>query len=323
VKKILVTGAAGFIGYHLSEHLLKAGHYVCALDNLNDYYDVSLKLARLDQLKTYSQFHFEKIDIADAQALQNFFHQYDFTLIVHLAAQAGVRYSIENPQAYVQSNLVGFANMLNCVKQKKIEHFVYASTSSVYGENEKYPFVESDSTDRPVSFYAATKKANEVMAYSYAKLYGLPMSGLRFFTVYGPWGRPDMALLKFTNKIVKGEPIEIYNQGNLYRDFTYVDDIVQAIVTLLDYSPMALVPHEIYNIGRGAPVKLSDFVDELERQLAIPAKKIYVDMQPGDVFKTFADTAKLKNMTGCSPRISLAEGVGRFLEWYRSYYKEA
>jgi len=320
-RGVLVTGAAGFIGYHVSRRLLDEGYMVYGIDNLNDYYDVELKKARLAQLNRYQNFKFEKLDIANTQALEIFFKKIECGHVVHLAAQAGVRYSLINPAVYTQSNLLGFANLLECSRQAQIEHFIYASTSSVYGISTKYPFVEMDTTDSPLSFYAATKKANEVMAYSYASLYKIPVTGLRFFTVYGPWGRPDMALFKFTDKILRGESIKVYNKGVLYRDFTYVDDIVEGLFRILRTSPNSTQLAEIYNIGFGQPVKLTDFIDELELQLGIKANKVFVAMQKGDMYRTFADVNKLEKQISYSPKIALKEGISCFLKWYKEYYK--
>ncbi len=321
MQSVLVTGAAGFIGFHVSQALMNLGHQVIGIDNLNDYYDPALKGHRLELLQRHKAFQFEKVDIASSEHLDHIFSRYQFDAVVHLAAQAGVRYSIDNPNVYVQSNLLGFANVLECVRAKPVQHLVYASTSSIYGNNQKVPFAETDQTDHPVSFYAATKKANEVMAYSYSNLYQIPTTALRFFTVYGPWGRPDMALFKFTQKILAGEPIEVFNHGELYRDFTYIDDIVGGIVKTLASPPQHAIPYEIYNIGCGAPIKLEDFILELEQALGQSAHKIYVPMQAGDVFKTYADIRKLKNDFAYQAQVSVHEGVKKFVEWYKKYYK--
>lgn len=330
----LVTGAAGFIGYHLSKRIMDAGGHVIGYDNMNDYYDVSLKEYRLAQLKAQSGekglFTFIKGDLADKKKLTEVYETYDPDITVNLAAQAGVRYSIENPDAYIQSNLVGFANVLECCRHS-IEngrggnkHLIYASSSSVYGGNTKIPFSTDDNVDKPVSLYAATKKSNELMAYSYSKLYGLKTTGLRFFTVYGPVGRPDMAAFKFADLMRAGRPIDVYNNGDMYRDFTYIDDIVTGIFTILCNPP---VPDElgaeykVYNIGRGKPERLTDFIDELERSLGVTAVKNYMPMQPGDVYRTYADVSGLEEDFGYSPSTDMKDGVRYFAEWYKSFYK--
>ena len=319
--KILVTGAAGFIGFHLCRRLLDRGEEVVGLDNLNDYYPVVLKEARLAELEAASSglapgaFRFLRMDVADRAALPALFAAERFDAVVHLAAQAGVRHSIGNPWAYVDSNLVAFANVLECVRHHPVRHLVYASSSSVYGGNEKTPFSEEDRTDDPVSLYAATKKANELMAACYCRLYGIKATGLRFFTVYGPWGRPDMSPMLFADAICAGRPIDVFNGGEMMRDFTYIDDIVEGTVRVLDRLPAA---HELYNIGCGSPVKLTDFISELERALGRIAGKRMLPMQPGDVCRTWADTSKLERDLGYRPAVTLREGIGRFIGWYRS-----
>lgn len=333
--KILVTGAAGFIGYHVSRALLEVGFDVFGIDNLNAYYDVQLKQARLAQLQPYANFCFEKLDIANAEAVSSVFSSFKPDCVIHLAAQAGVRYSLDNPQAYLQANLVGFGNMLECCRQHTVKHCIFASSSSVYGLNSKQPFQESDNTDHPVSLYGATKKANEVMAHSYADLYNLPLTGLRFFTVYGPWGRPDMAPFKFTQKILTGESIDVYNHGQLSRDFTYIDDITQAIVALVEipaqpeasFDSIAPQPHisrapyRIYNIGNNQAVQLLDFITCLETALGVEAKKNFCAMQPGDAVSTLANCDKLAELTGLRPNTPLAQGINAFVDWYKQYYR--
>ena len=312
--KILVTGAAGFIGYHLSQRLLGRGDEVVGIDNLNDYYPVVLKEARLQEI-TDPAFRFVKMDIADREALPKLFEAEKFDAVVNLAAQAGVRYSIENPWAYVDSNLVGFVNILECCRHYPVRHLVYASSSSVYGGNEKTPFSEEDKVDNPVSLYAATKKSNELMASCYCKLYGIRATGLRFFTVYGPWGRPDMSPMLFASAISEGRPIKVFNHGDMMRDFTYIDDIIEGVVRVLDKAPAM---HEVYNIGCSSPVKLMDFISEIEGALGRPAEKIMLPMQPGDVYQTYADTSKLERDMGYKPGITLHEGIGHFIDWYKS-----
>ena len=312
--RILVTGAAGFIGYHLSQRLLGRGDEVVGIDNLNDYYPVVLKEARLREI-TDPAFRFVKMDIADREALPKLFEAEKFDAVVNLAAQAGVRYSIENPWAYVDSNLVGFVNILECCRHYPVRHLVYASSSSVYGGNEKTPFSEEDKVDNPVSLYAATKKSNELMASCYCKLYGIRATGLRFFTVYGPWGRPDMSPMLFASAISEGRPIKVFNHGDMMRDFTYIDDIIEGVVRVLDKAPAM---HEVYNIGCSSPVKLMDFISEIEGALGRPAEKIMLPMQPGDVYQTYADTSKLERDMGYKPGITLHEGIGHFIDWYKS-----
>ncbi|ALA16725.1 capsular biosynthesis protein CpsI [Chelatococcus sp. CO-6] len=334
---ILVTGTAGFIGYHTAEALLARGESVVGLDIVNDYYDPALKEARLARLAGRAGFVEARVDIADRPGLEAVFARHRPRGVIHLAAQAGVRYSVENPHAYVGSNLVGFLNILECSRQGRVEHLVYASTSSVYGANAALPFSEQHGVGHPMSLYAATKRANEVMAHSYAHLYGLPCTGLRFFTVYGPWGRPDMALFKFTRAILSGEAIDVYNNGDMRRDFTYIDDIVEGVVRVFDrparpdgaWNPASehpdpgasgIAPFRIYNIGRGSPVPLMDFIRVLEDKLGRRALCNMLPMQPGDVAATFADTSALARDTGYAPSTSVETGVGRFVDWYREYY---
>jgi UDP-glucuronate 4-epimerase len=329
--KILVTGAAGFIGMHVAERLLERGDTVVGLDNLNAYYDPALKHARLARLiKHGGAFSFHALDVADAQAVDALFARERFDRVVHLAAQAGVRYSLENPQAYGASNLAGFLNVLEACRHHRPQHLVYASSSSVYGGNAKMPFSEADPVDHPVSLYAASKKANELMAHTYSHLYGLPTTGLRFFTVYGPWGRPDMAYWMFTRDILAGRPIAVFNEGRMMRDFTYVDDVVDGVVAVTDkpatpdaaFDPLAphpgraRAPYRVFNIGNSDPVALGDFIAELERALGRTAIKDYQPMQPGDVVGTYADVSALAAWTGVRPRTPLAAGIARFVAWY-------
>lgn len=332
-KTILVTGAAGFIGAFLSKALLEEGHTVIGIDNLNDYYDVNLKHERLKALEPEENFTFIKLDLADKEAVDELFEQNRPEIVVNLAAQAGVRYSIENPDVYIQSNIVGFHNILEACRTYPVDHLIYASSSSVYGANKKVPFEESDRVDNPVSLYAATKKSNELMAHTYSHLYGIPTSGLRFFTVYGPMGRPDMAYFKFANMFFDQEPIRIYNNGDfendLYRDFTYVDDIVAGIIGLL-YTPPSgngeEAQHTVYNIGNNTPVKLMDFILTLEKALSnalgrdMEFEKIYEPIKPGDVPATYASTDKLENAIGYKPSTPIAEGLQNFADWYVKYY---
>jgi UDP-glucuronate 4-epimerase len=333
--KFLVTGAAGFIGYHVAERLLAAGHQVVGIDNLNDYYDVSLKTARLDMLADKPGFRFIKLDLADREGMATLFAEHQFQRVIHLGAQAGVRYSLVNPLAYADANLIGHLNVLEGCRHNKVEHLLYASSSSVYGLNRKLPFATEDSVDHPVSLYAATKKANELMAHSYSHLYGLPTTGLRFFTVYGPWGRPDMALFKFTKAILAGESIDVYNHGDMHRDFTYIDDIAEAIVRLQAVIPQAdpswtveqgspatsSAPYHVYNIGNSAPVKLMEYIRALEQALGVTARKNMLPMQPGDVMDTSADTEELYRDIGFKPETSVEEGVKRFVDWYKAFYQ--
>lgn len=331
--KILITGAAGFIGFHLATRLLRDGHYVVGLDSLNDYYDVRLKLARLAELGIedtieneatrsvrYATFRFVKGDLADREQLPRLFAAEKFDVVVNLAAQAGVRYSLENPFAYVESNLVGFVNLLECCRHYPVKHLVYASSSSVYGGNTKVPFSEEDRVDSPVSLYAATKKSNELMAACYAHLYNIPATGLRFFTVYGPWGRPDMAPMLFMKAILAGEPIKVFNEGNLSRDFTYIDDIVEGVVRVMHKPPQDPC-HAIYNIGGGHPVQLMDFIHTLEELLGRKAVLELLPMQPGDVLTTYADSSKLAAATHYQPMTRLRAGLAQLVAWYQTWEK--
>jgi len=332
--KVLITGAAGFIGLHVAQRLLSRGDEVVGIDNLNAYYPPELKQSRLEQLAGQPAFRFERLDIADGPALNALFARERFDRVVHLAAQAGVRYSIDNPLAYGDSNLSGFLNVLQACRHHPVEHLVYASSSSVYGGNAKMPFSEGDSVDHPVSLYAATKKANELMAHTYSHLYGMPTTGLRFFTVYGPWGRPDMAYFSFTRDILAGTPIAVYNQGRMLRDFTYIDDIVDGVVAVLDkpatsdpafdavhpHPGRSSAPYRVFNIGNQDPVALGDFIATIERALGVEAIKQYKPMQLGDVVATHADVSALREWTNVSPRTSLADGIEHFVNWYRRYY---
>ena len=332
--KILVTGCAGFIGMHVCERLLARGDDVIGLDNLNDYYDVSLKEARLARLLPDPKFRFIKLDVADRPAMADLFARETPQRVIHLAAQAGVRYSLQNPHAYVDSNLTGFVNILEGCRYAKVEHLTYASSSSVYGGNTKMPFSETDSVDHPVSLYAATKKANELMAHTYSHLFGLPTTGLRFFTVYGPWGRPDMALFLFTKAILEGRPIDVFNQGKMQRDFTYIDDIVEGVIRVCDRPPVAnpafdkhqpdpatsWAPYRVFNIGNHNPVELMTYITTLESALGKTAQKNFLPLQDGDVPATSADTAALHAATGFAPATSVASGIARFVDWYRGYY---
>ncbi|MEK5214653.1 GDP-mannose 4,6-dehydratase [Psychrobacillus sp. FSL H8-0487] len=330
-KVYLVTGAAGFIGYFLSRKLLEQGCSVIGIDNLNDYYDVNLKYTRLEQLKLYENFTFIKGDISDKSMITNIFEVYKPNIIVNLAAQAGVRYSIENPDVYIQSNIVGFYNILEACRNYPVDHLVYASSSSVYGSNKKVPFEETDFVDNPVSLYAATKKSNELMAHTYSHLYNIPATGLRFFTVYGPMGRPDMAYFGFTDKYFAGESIKIFNNGDfendLYRDFTFVDDIVEGIERLLSNTPIGEVQHKVFNIGNNNPEKLMVFIDTLEKCLGnalgkeVVFDKVFEPIKPGDVPATYASTDLLKEAVGFKPETSIAEGLQKFANWYVEYYK--
>ncbi|MBU9866045.1 NAD-dependent epimerase [Rahnella aceris] len=333
--KYLVTGAAGFIGFYVSQRLLSAGHSVIGIDNLNDYYDVNLKLARLAQLENKVGFEFIKLDLADREGMAALFAEQRFERVIHLAAQAGVRYSIENPLAYADANLIGFVNVLEGCRHNKVGHLLYASSSSVYGLNKKQPFSTDDSVDHPVSLYAATKKANELMAHTYSHLYKIPTTGLRFFTVYGPWGRPDMALFKFTKAILAGQNIDVYNHGEMRRDFTYIDDIAEAIVRLQDVIPQSdpdwtveggspassSAPYSVYNIGNSNPVKLMTYISALEKALGMVAGKNMLPMQPGDVHETSADTSPLAKAIDFKPETPVEQGVQRFVDWYRDFYQ--
>ncbi len=340
--KILVTGAAGFIGFHVAKKLLAQGHKVVGLDNINDYYDVGLKYGRLSELGIERQqaekfsamigsekypeaFKFIRMNLEDRDAFPELFNNEKFDVVCHLAAQAGVRYSLENPEAYIDSNIVGFLNILECCRHHNIKHLVYASSSSVYGLNKKVPFETSDNVDHPISLYAATKKSNELMAHTYSHLYGFPTTGLRFFTVYGPWGRPDMAMFLFTEAMIKGNPIKVFNNGNMERDFTYIDDIVEGVVRILEKEPTdrKAMPelYKIYNIGNNQSVKLLDFIEAVEKSLGIVAKKEMLPMQPGDVAKTWANVDDLINDYDYRPNTSIKKGVDSFIAWYEKYYK--
>ena len=333
--RVLVTGAAGFIGSHLSQRLLARGDQVLGYDNLNDYYDPRLKQARLERLLPQEGFQFVQASLEDRPALEAAFDGFKPDRVVNLAAQAGVRYSLENPQAYIDSNIVGFLNILEACRHRGIEHLVYASSSSVYGANKKLPFAVEDSVDHPVSMYAATKKANELMAHTYSHLFGLPTTGLRFFTVYGPWGRPDMALFLFTRKILAGEAIDVFNHGHHTRDFTYIDDIVEGVIHSLDHvpgpdprhDPMAptpatsSAPYRVYNIGNHQPVQLLRYIEVLEDRLGKKSERNLLPLQPGDVPDTCADVSALQRDTGYSPSTPIETGIGRFVEWYRDYYR--
>lgn len=331
----LVTGAAGFIGFFVAQRLVEQGHSVVGIDNLNDYYDVALKESRLSVLNKLGGFTFKKLDLADREGIADLFAAEKFDRVIHLAAQAGVRYSLDNPLAYADSNMVGHLTILEGCRHNGVKHLVYASSSSVYGLNTKTPFSTSDSVDHPVSLYAASKKANELMSHTYSYLYGIPTTGLRFFTVYGPWGRPDMAPIKFAKAISEGRAIDVYNNGNLSRDFTYIDDIVEGIIRIQDVIPTgkkdwspetgspadSSAPYAIFNIGNGNPVPLMEFIGAMEEALGIEAKKNFMPMQPGDVYTTFADTQGLEKATGYKPQVGIKEGVSRFVDWYKSYYQ--
>lgn len=331
---ILVTGAAGFIGMHLSKKLLEIGYNVIGYDNLNDYYEIELKKDRLKLISTYSNFIFYENNIADIKTLNQVFKQNNIEVVINLAAQAGVRYSLENPHAYIESNIQGFTNILEVCRNYDVKHLIYASSSSVYGANVKMPFSTSDEVNHPVSLYAATKKSNELLAHSYSHLYNLPTTGLRFFTVYGPYGRPDMAYFSFANKIINRETIKIFNNGNMMRDFTYIDDIINGITNLLNSPPKpnthwnreypdassSYAPYKIYNIGNNKPIKLMDFVKNLEKHIGLEAKKEFLPMQPGDVKSTYADINDLQDLTGFKPSISIDKGLKKFIDWYLWYY---
>lgn len=323
-KIILVTGGAGFIGYHLSKQLLEYDCTVIGYDNLNDYYEVQLKYDRLKDLEGREGYTFIKGDLADKETLGKLFQEYSFDIVVNLGAQAGVRYSIDNPDAYMSSNMVGFYNILECCRHYPVEHLVYASSSSVYGANKKVPFSVEDKVDYPVSLYAATKKSNELMAHCYSKLYGIPATGLRFFTVYGPFGRPDMAYFKFAKKIMNGETIQIYNNGDMMRDFTYIDDIVKGIANILPNPPEEIetgAKYKVYNIGNNKPEKLMDYIQTLEKHLGREAKKEFLPMQPGDVYQTYADVSDLMHDFNFKPSTSIDEGLGKFVTWFKEYYR--
>ena len=335
MNPVLITGCAGFIGMHCAKRLLEQGVPVLGIDNLNNYYDVALKHARLAELRPHAHFRFVELDLADRQGMADLFAEVAPSKVLHLAAQAGVRYSIDQPDDYTDSNLLGFGNVLQGCRKHQVEHLVYASSSSVYGGNTRMPFAESDAVDHPISYYAATKKANELMAHSYAHLYGIPTTGLRFFTVYGPWGRPDMALFKFTKAMLAGESIDVYGEGKLVRDFTYIDDIVEGIMRVLDKpaTPDACydsrnpnpgtstAPYRIFNIGNNSPTVLMDYIAALEGALQITARKQMLPIQPGDMHSTSADTRALQAWVGFSPAMPVATGVQHFVDWYRSFYR--
>ncbi len=330
-KTILVTGVAGFIGFHLARRLCADGYTVIGIDNLNDYYDPELKYNRLKILEDFDNFTFQRMDLSDCDGVLGLFEKYIPHIVLHMGAQAGVRYSLDNPYAYIDSNITGTLAILEGCRHFAVEHLIFASSSSVYGANTKIPFEEDDSVDHPVSLYAATKKSTEMMAHSYAHLYDIPCTGLRFFTVYGPWGRPDMAYYKFMNKMVKGKPIDVYNNGDMMRDFTYIDDIVEGIVQLLDKVPQtdsadnsvpssAKAPYRLYNIGNNEPEKLMDMISILQEESGLKAEINMLPMQPGDVYKTYASTDKLSELTGFKPHTPLREGLKNFIKWYREYY---
>ncbi|MDD4717062.1 MAG: NAD-dependent epimerase [Eubacteriales bacterium] len=334
--KIMITGAAGFIGFHLSRRLLEMGHIVTGIDNLNDYYDPALKLSRLEILNAHDAFTFIKADLKDKEAVDKVWAKQKPEYVVNLAAQAGVRYSIENPYAYVDSNLIGFMNILEACRNNPVKHLLYASSSSVYGGNKVAPFSTGHNVDHPVSLYAATKKSNELMAHTYSHLYGIPTTGLRFFTVYGPFGRPDMAYYSFTRDILAGRPLKVFNHGKMERDFTYIDDIVEGVVKLIDRIPVvkrdwdesrddlstSFAPYKIYNIGNNDPVPLMRFINALETALGKEAEKVFMDMQPGDVMRTYADVSDLERDIGFKPSTSIEDGLRKFVDWYTGYYGE-
>lgn len=324
-KPILVTGAAGFIGYHLAKRLLNAGYAVAGIDNLNDYYDPTLKRARLDELASFEQFSFTEGDLADESAVEEIFSRVQPEIVVNLAAQAGVRYSIDHPRAYIESNILGFFNVLEAVRRHPVKHLLYASSSSVYGDREQTPFSVSDRVDEPISLYAATKKSNELFAYTYSHLYGIPATGLRFFTVYGPFGRPDMAYFKFTKAILAGETIDVFNNGELLRDFTYVDDVTACVEAMLFAPPKPNANgdrHAVYNIGNNKPEKLMDFIQTLESALGVTANKRFLPMQPGDVTQTYANITETTRDFGFTPTTPISIGLKKFVDWYRGYYRK-
>lgn len=328
METILITGSSGFIGFHLSQRLLNDGYSVIGIDNMNDYYDVSLKQARLEILKQHHNFHFFLLDLVDRTSIMNLFKENKITTVVNLAAQAGVRYSLENPHAYVDSNLIGFVNILEACRHHNIQHLVYASSSSVYGANKKIPFSTQDNVDNPVSLYAATKKANELMAHTYSHLYNIPTTGLRFFTVYGTYGRPDMAYFIFTKNILEGKKIKVFNYGDMQRDFTYIDDIIEGVVRVMKQiptpqidNPNSKAPYRLYNIGNNKPVKLIDFITTIEKSLGVTAEKEFLPIQPGDVPITYADVDDLYESVGFKPSTPIEKGIDEFVKWYREFYK--
>ncbi|RSK28390.1 NAD-dependent epimerase [Bacillus sp. HMF5848] len=323
---VLITGAAGFIGFHTAKRLLESGCAVCGVDNLNEYYDVKLKKARLQELQRFGQFTFIHADIINEAAVTKLFNEYRFSYVIHLAAQAGVRYSLENPKAYIDSNITGFLHILEACRRSEIRHLVFASSSSVYGANQKIPFSEEDVVDQPISVYAATKKSNELMAHTYSHLYKLPVTGLRFFTVYGPWGRPDMAYFSFTKRIMEGKSIQLFNYGDMLRDFTYISDIVDGIEKILVKPPLnnerhSQAPYAIYNIGHNQPVKLADFIELLQALLGREAVIEHLPMQPGDVYATYANIENLNRAIGFQPTTSIEEGLHHFVSWYKDFYE--
>jgi UDP-glucuronate 4-epimerase len=337
LKKILITGAAGFIGFHTVKFFAEQGYNVVGMDNISDYYDVNLKYSRLAecgistnsmgekkfiQSSKYPNYQFVKADLCDREFIEEIFEKEKFEWVCNLAAQAGVRYSILNPYSYINSNIVGFLNIIEACRNHPVKHLVYASSSSVYGQNNKVPFNENDQVDAPVSLYAATKKADELMAHSYSSLFGIPTTGIRFFTVYGPWGRPDMAPYLFMNSIIQGNAIKVFNQGNLFRDFTYIDDITEGIGKIMSNPPTGKIPYKIYNIGRGEPVYLIDFISAIENVTGEKAIMSMEDMQEGDVFQTFADTTSLENDLQYKPQVSIREGIDQFYKWFKLYYKK-
>lgn len=333
--KYLVTGSAGFIGFHVAQRLLADGHQVVSFDNINDYYDVNLKKARLAILNNKPEFEFHQIDLSNKTAIDSLFNKHKFDRVIHLAAQAGVRYSLENPYSYIDANIIGHLNILENCRQHEVGHLLYASSSSVYGLNRKLPFSTDDSVDHPVSLYAATKKSNELMSHTYSHLFGIPTTGLRFFTVYGPWGRPDMALFKFTQSIIEDKPIDVYNYGDMMRDFTFIDDVTEAIIRLQAIIPQqnscwtveqgspatSSAPYRVYNIGNSQPVKLLDYIEAIELALGKKAHKNLLPMQPGDVVNTAADTTQLYDLINFRPQTSVIDGVKKFVDWYRRFYK--
>ena len=325
MEKVLITGGAGFIGFHLSKKLLENNYFVVAIDNMNDYYDVDLKKARLDILKEYKNFSFYKIDISNKSDLLDLFSDNKFDIVINLAAQAGVRYSIDHPDSYIFSNIVGFFNILECCRTYPVKHLLFASSSSIYGKNNSIPYKTNDNVDKPVSLYAATKKSDELMAYAYSNLYNIKVTALRFFSVYGPYGRPDMAYFSFTNNIINNKEIKLFNNGDMYRDFTYVLDVVEAVYKLLDKIPLKDglgVYYKVYNIGNNNPVKISYLVEILEKELGKKANIKYLPMQPGEVYQTYADISDIKKDISFVPNTSIEDGIHQFIKWYKEFYKE-
>ena len=325
MEKVLITGGVGFIGFHLSKKLLENNYFVVAIDNMNDYYDVDLKKARLDVLKEYKNFSFYKIDISNKSDLLDLFSDNKFDIVINLAAQAGVRYSIDHPDSYIFSNIVGFFNILECCRTYPVKHLLFASSSSIYGKNNSIPYKTNDNVDKPVSLYAATKKSDELMAYAYSNLYNIKVTALRFFSVYGPYGRPDMAYFSFTNNIINNKEIKLFNNGDMYRDFTYVLDVVEAVYRLLDKIPLKDglgVYYKVYNIGNNNPVKISYLVEILEKELGKKANIKYLPMQPGEVYQTYADISEIKKDISFVPNTSIEDGLHQFVKWYKEFYKE-